>query len=80
MADLIAASIIRAKMEAVITSETSVNFYHTTRRNNPTDSHLLILYILTNQHHCSVPSIGFEILTAVLRVVAPCSLGGDKAP
>jgi hypothetical protein len=27
-------------MEAVSTSETSVNFYHSTRRNNPEDSHL----------------------------------------
>jgi hypothetical protein len=28
-------------MEAARTSETSVNFYQTTRRNNPEDSHLL---------------------------------------
>jgi hypothetical protein len=27
-------------MEAASTSETSVNFYHTTRRNNPEDSPL----------------------------------------
>jgi hypothetical protein len=27
-------------MEAESTSETSVNFYQTTRRNNPEDSHL----------------------------------------
>jgi hypothetical protein len=27
-------------MEAGSTSETSVNFYHTTQRNNPEDSHL----------------------------------------
>jgi hypothetical protein len=27
-------------MEAVITSETSVNIYQTTRRNTPEDSHL----------------------------------------
>jgi hypothetical protein len=27
-------------MEAISTSETSVNFYQTTRRNNPEDSHL----------------------------------------
>jgi hypothetical protein len=32
--------IIRAKMEAVRSSETSVNFYQTTRRYNPEDSHL----------------------------------------
>jgi hypothetical protein len=30
----------RAMMEAASTSETSVNFYETTRRNNPEDSHL----------------------------------------
>jgi hypothetical protein len=39
-----AASIIRAlialMMEAASTSETLVNFYQTTRRNNPEDSHL----------------------------------------
>jgi hypothetical protein len=29
-------------MEAASTSETSVNFYQTTWRNNPEDSHLLI--------------------------------------
>jgi hypothetical protein len=31
-------------MEAVSTSETSVNFYETTRRNNPKDSHLQTIY------------------------------------
>jgi hypothetical protein len=33
-------SIIMAMMEAARTSETSVNFYQTTRRYNPEDSHL----------------------------------------
>jgi hypothetical protein len=37
---MLAAIIIRAKMEAVNTSETSENFYQTTRRNIPEDSHL----------------------------------------
>jgi hypothetical protein len=37
---VLAASIIRAMMEAESTSETSVNFYNTKRRNNPEDSHL----------------------------------------
>jgi hypothetical protein len=43
---LLAASIIRAAliialmMESASTSETSVNFYQTTQRNNPEDSHL----------------------------------------
>jgi hypothetical protein len=32
-----AISIIRSMMEAVITSETLVNFYQITRRNNPED-------------------------------------------
>jgi hypothetical protein len=38
---VLAASIIIAlMMEAASTSETSVNVYQTTRRNNPGDSHL----------------------------------------
>jgi hypothetical protein len=45
---VLAASIIRAiitlMMEAASTSETSVNFYQTTRHNNPEDSHLQALY------------------------------------
>jgi hypothetical protein len=38
--EVIAASIIRMMMEAARTSETSVNFYQTTRRYNPEDSNL----------------------------------------
>jgi hypothetical protein len=41
---VLAASIIRAMMEAASTYEMSVNIYQTTRRNNPEDSHL-------NSHH-----------------------------
>jgi hypothetical protein len=40
---MLAASTIRAialMMETARTYETSVNFYQTTRRNNPEDSHL----------------------------------------
>jgi hypothetical protein len=37
---MLAASIIKAMIEAASTSETSVNFYQTTPRNNPEDSHL----------------------------------------
>jgi hypothetical protein len=40
---MLAASIIRVialMMETASTSETSRNFYQTTRRNNPEDSHL----------------------------------------
>jgi hypothetical protein len=32
--------VIRAMMEAACTSETSVNFYQTTRHNTPDDNHL----------------------------------------
>jgi hypothetical protein len=39
---VLAASIIALRMAAASTSETSVNFYQTTRRNNPEDSHLLL--------------------------------------
>jgi hypothetical protein len=39
ISEVLSASIIRA-MEAASTSETSVNFYQTIRRNNPEDSHL----------------------------------------
>jgi hypothetical protein len=38
-----AASIIRAMMEATSNSETSVNFYQTTRCNIPEESHLTVL-------------------------------------
>jgi hypothetical protein len=37
--------LIALKMKAARTSETSVNFYQTTRRNIPEDSHLQSLYI-----------------------------------
>jgi hypothetical protein len=45
VAEVLAASIVRAiiialMMEAARTSETLVNFYQTTRRNNPDDSYL----------------------------------------
>jgi hypothetical protein len=36
---MLAASIIALIMEAARTSETSVNFYQTTRRYNPEDNH-----------------------------------------
>jgi hypothetical protein len=38
--DMLTASIIRAMMKVVSSSETSVNFYHTTWYNIPEDSHL----------------------------------------
>jgi hypothetical protein len=37
--------IIALTMEAASTSETSVNFYQTTRRNNPEDNHLKTLHV-----------------------------------
>jgi hypothetical protein len=40
VSEVLAASIIRAMMEAARASETLVNFYQTTRRYNPEDSHL----------------------------------------
>jgi hypothetical protein len=47
-------------MEAVSTSETSVNFYQTTRRNNPEDSHL-------HTHHCeNLKSYQIKIVVDVL--------------
>jgi hypothetical protein len=36
---VLAASIISTMMEAASTTETSLNLYQTTRRNNPEDSH-----------------------------------------
>jgi hypothetical protein len=48
-------------MEAVNTSETSVDFYHTTWRSNPEDSHLQVKYIRnkrTQAESCStIPPI-----------------------
>jgi hypothetical protein len=47
ISEVLPASIIRAFraliMEAASTSETSVNVYQTTRRNNPEDNHLRTL-------------------------------------
>jgi hypothetical protein len=40
VSEALAVSIIRAMMEAVRTSETSVNFYQSTRRNIPEEIHL----------------------------------------
>jgi hypothetical protein len=40
-----AASIIALTMEAIFMPETSVNFYQTTRRNIPEDSHLQVLHL-----------------------------------
>jgi hypothetical protein len=42
VSEVLAASIIRTMMEAASTSETLVNFYQTTRRYNPEDSHIQV--------------------------------------
>jgi hypothetical protein len=46
--------VIARIMEAVITPETSINFYQTTRRNKPEDSHLqaasYLVYIFMNKN------------------------------
>jgi hypothetical protein len=42
VSELLTASIIAMLVEAINTSETSVNFYQTTRRNNAEDSHLQV--------------------------------------
>jgi hypothetical protein len=48
---LAASTIIALTMEATSTSETSVNFYQTTRRNNPEDSQLHTRYRETLKSH-----------------------------
>jgi hypothetical protein len=50
-------------MEAARTSETSVNFYQTTRRNNPDDVHIHThrRENLKTQHVISSPSIDADV-------------------
>jgi hypothetical protein len=40
--------LIALMMEAASTSETLVNFYHTTRRYNPEDSHLQLSFLFAH--------------------------------
>jgi hypothetical protein len=42
---------IALMMEAASTSETSVNFFQTTRRKSPADSHIYIPFISLNTRH-----------------------------
>jgi hypothetical protein len=65
--EVLSAFIIRAMlmMEAESTSETSVNFYQTTRHNNPEDNHLqecmkLYLHSLTHFHIVPDSNLGPE--------------------
>jgi hypothetical protein len=44
--EMLTASIIRAMVGTVSTSETLVNFYQTTRRSIPEDSHRLLIYLV----------------------------------
>jgi hypothetical protein len=66
---VLAASIIRAIMEAAGTYETSVNFYQTTRRSNPEDSHLHTRRRENLKSH--FPKLGFHILKTYLLGLHP---------
>jgi hypothetical protein len=48
--------LIALMMEAASTSELSVNFYQTTQRYNPGDSHLHTRYVKTSN-----PTISFQL-------------------
>jgi hypothetical protein len=56
-------------MKAASTSETSVNFYQTTQRNNPEDSHLhgVSRFVTSSITHFVVPSIDFSELVILVR-------------
>jgi hypothetical protein len=55
-----AASIIRTLTTEASTSETSVHFYHSTRRNNPEDSHIQAMEVSTGFSWLRIgPSGGF---------------------
>jgi hypothetical protein len=47
-------------MEAASTSETSVNFYKTTRRNIPEDSHIHVMYQLRGEKCPDIVCIFYE--------------------
>jgi hypothetical protein len=55
-------------MDAASTSETSVNFYQTTRRNNPEDSHL------HTRRRENLKSYQYTSVSSCLHQGAPCVL------
>jgi hypothetical protein len=61
VSEVLAASFIRAMMEAAGSSETSVNFYLTTRRKNPEDSHLYVKidYFFQMLKDCTHRQLGY---------------------
>jgi hypothetical protein len=67
VSEMLTAFIIKAiiflMMEAASTSETSVNFYQTTRRNNPEDSHLHNFRRENLKYHLSFSSFSFTFST-----------------
>jgi hypothetical protein len=72
---VLAASIIRAIMEVASTSGTSVNFYKTTWRINPEDSHLHTRR-RENQKSQNYYYYYFIIIIIVVVVIVRCGFGG----
>jgi hypothetical protein len=77
-------------MEAATTSETSVNFFQTTRRNIPEDSHLhtrrrdnlvsyLVNNIFTTAIACISTAVGYNVDCEALHTGSGNSLQGCKA-
>jgi hypothetical protein len=60
-----------ALMKAASTSETSINFYQTTRRNNPEDSHLLVLVRFGR----NLASVAVKMLSCVIYFI--CLLNSE---
>jgi hypothetical protein len=56
-------------MEAASTSETSVNFYQTTQRNNQENSHLQILESLEVLFHDWIVSSGMKFIPSVENII-----------
>jgi hypothetical protein len=63
---LAASIVITLMMEAASTSETSVNLYRTTQRNNPEDSHFQRYLLLLKE----VPSTLIFIMESLLLILA----------